>query len=319
MLVVMAKRWIYWLIGGIAILACVLCGIAGVVLCETALHPARRPVPSNREAQTVEMHAGDGVSLRAWLFRADRSNGDAVLILHGIADSRASQVGLARMFLSHGYTVLVPDSRAHGESGGDLATYGLLEADDVHRWVSWLMDQEHPLRVFGLGESLGGAVLIQALPIETRFNAIVADSAYSSFERIAQDRVAARLPFSPQIGRWLALPPIWSGFLYARLKYGLDFRKASPEAAIAQSKTPVLLIHGLYDRLTPPEHSRILAASNPRSTELWLVPGAGHTGAYGAAPVEFEDRVLGFYQNLASYQNLPSYQNFPKGIQDREK
>jgi hypothetical protein len=39
----------------------------------------------------------------------------------------------------------------------------------------------------------------------------------------------------------------------------------------------------------------------------------------------FEDRVLSFYQNLASYQNLApyqnlaSYQNFPRGIQDREK
>ena len=91
------------------------------------------------------------------------------------------------------------------------------------------------------------------------------------------------------------------------MKARLDFRKASPESAIAQSKTPVLLIHGLYDALTPPEHSRILAASNPRSTELWLVPGAGHTGAYAAAPVEFEDRVLRFYKNLTA------------GIQEREK
>lgn len=304
MLVVMALRrvgWIALLMGALAV------GISGIVLCEAALHPARRPVAPNRNASTVQVIAQDGVTLRAWLFRADPSNGDAVLILHGIADSRGSQLGLARMFLDHGYLVLVPDSRAHGESGGDLATYGLLEADDVHRWVSWLIEEEHPLRVFGLGESLGGAVLIQSLTVEPRFNAIVADSAYSSFESIAQDRVGARLPFSPKVGRILAEPSIWAGFLYARLRYGLDFRKASPEAALARSTTPVLLIHGLYDRLTPPEHSRILAAINPRSTELWLVPGAGHTGAYGAASQEFESRVLSFYQNL------------PPGIQVREK
>jgi uncharacterized protein len=301
------SRSIARLVGILAAAVIVACGLAGVILCETALHPARRPVAPNRDARTVEVTAQDGIQLRAWLFQPDHSNGDAVLILHGIADSRGSQLGLARMFLAHGYKVLVPDSRAHGESGGTLATYGLLEADDVHRWVSWLMDEEHPLRVFGLGESLGGAVLIQSLTVEQRFNAIVADSAYSSFESIAQDRVAAKLPFSPRIGRMLAIPPIWAGFLYARLRYGLDFRQASPEAAIAKSTTPVLLIHGLYDRLTPPEHSKILAASNPRSTELWLVPEAGHTGAFGAAPAEFEDRVLGFYQNL------------PRGIQDREK
>ncbi len=305
----MARRWkwIAWGAAAVAAIALIVCGVAGVLLSEAALRPARRPVASNRDARTVDINAQDGIDLRAWLFRPDRPNGDAVLILHGIADSRGSQVGLARMFLSHGYTVLVPDSRAHGESGGDLTTYGLLESDDVHRWVSWLMDEEHPLRLFGLGESLGGAVLIQSLAVEHRFNAIVADSPYSSFERIAQDRVAQNLPFPPRIGRILAEPPIWAGFLYARLKYGLDFRKASPEAAIARSTTPVLLIHGLYDRLTPPEHSRILAASNRVSTELWLVPGAGHTGTFGSDPVEFENRVLAFYQNL------------PPGIQVREK
>ena len=304
MLVVTALRRICW----IALLAVLVgIGISGVVLCETALHPARRPVAPNSRASTVQVTAQDGVALRAWLFRADRPKGDAVLILHGIADSRGSQLGLAEMFLEHGYTVLVPDSRAHGESGGDLATYGLLEADDVHRWVSWLTEEEHPLRIFGLGESLGGAVLIQSLAVEPRFDAIVADSAYSSFESIAQDRVAVRLPLPPRAGRLFALPPIWAGFLYARLRYGLDFRKASPESAIARSSTPVLLIHGLYDRLTPPEHSRILAAANRRDSTLWLVPGAGHTGAYGAAPAEFENRVLSFYQNL------------PSGIQLREK
>jgi uncharacterized protein len=98
----------------------------------------------------------------------------------------------------------------------------------------------------------------------------------------------------------LATPFVWTGFIYARLRYGLDFRQASPEAALARSTTPVLLIHGLSDRATPFIHSEILAGSNRRYTTLWLVPGAGHTGAFGAAPEEFENRVLSFYQNLPS-------------------
>jgi alpha-beta hydrolase superfamily lysophospholipase len=291
------RRWIFWSSATIAAIATVLCALAGAVLCETAVHPPRCPVPSNASALTVQATARDGIRLRGWLFKPGKPNGDAVLILHGIADSRASQVGLARMFLAQGYTVLAPDSRAHGESGGDLATYGLLEADDVHRWVSWLIADQNPRRVFGLGESLGGAVLIESLKVEPRFTAIVADSAFSSFERIARDRVAARLPFPQGVGRVLAAPPVWAGFAYACVRYGLDFRAASPEAALAQSSTPVLLIHGLNDRQTPPVHSEILAASNRRCTTLWLVPGAGHTGAFGAAPREFENRVLHFYQN----------------------
>ena len=36
-------------------------------------------------------------------------------------------VGYAELLLAHGFTVLLPDARAHGASGGSLATYGLLE------------------------------------------------------------------------------------------------------------------------------------------------------------------------------------------------
>ena len=115
----------------------------------------------------MQVNAQDGIDLRAWLFRPDRFQWRCRF--DPARDRRfarqPSGVG-PDVSLRTDTSVLVPDSRAHGESGGDLATYGLLESDDVHRWVSWLMEEEHPLRVFGLGESLGGAVLIQSLSVE---------------------------------------------------------------------------------------------------------------------------------------------------------
>jgi|ERR1700722_14017748 alpha-beta hydrolase superfamily lysophospholipase len=97
----MRGRWILWSIGAIVAIGTALCALAGAVLCETAVHPARRAVPSNASALTVQVTARDGVVLRAWLLKPEKPNGDVVLILHGIADSRASQVGLARMFVNH--------------------------------------------------------------------------------------------------------------------------------------------------------------------------------------------------------------------------
>ncbi len=233
--------------------------------------------------------------MRAWLLLPRKPNGNAVILLHGIADSRASQIGLARMVLTNGYSVLAPDSRGHGESGGELATYGLLEADDVHRWVDWLIAAEHPRKVFGLGESLGAAVLIQSLAVENRFSAIVAECPFTSFWRVAVDRVAQRLPLAPGLGHAVAMPLVWSGFLYAQVRYGLDFRGASPEKVIGRASTSVLLIHGLEDTNIYPMHSSILAARNPVSVVLWLVPGATHTAAFGVAPREFEQRVLTWF------------------------
>jgi len=59
--------------------------------------------------------------------------------------------------------------------------------------------------------------------------------------------------------------------------------------------TPILLIHGLADTNIYPAHSETLAARNPRNVRLWLVPGARHTAALGAAPQEFQARVLGWF------------------------
>jgi dipeptidyl aminopeptidase/acylaminoacyl peptidase len=277
---------------------------AGVVLCESAVHVPKRAMPDTSFAhvsrRTVQIIARDGAVLRAWLFTPEDSNGNSVMVLHGISDSRAGVMGLARLFVENHYTVLAPDNRGHGESGGGEVTYGLREADDVHRWVDWLIASQHPRNLYGMGESLGAAVLLEALGGERRFSAVVAECPFADFESVAEDRVAQRIRGPQLVRRSLAVPMVWSGFLYARIRYGLDFRAASPETVISRTRTPVLLIHGLADTNIYPAHSEALRARNPQYLELWLVPGAVHTAAYGAAPLEFPERVLGWFADHAA-------------------
>jgi len=290
------RRWIaVGIVGaGLGLLAA-----SGIVLCEATIRVPRRPlrpieIPGSRR-RDVEIRAADGAVLRGWLFVPDRPNGSFVIALHGISDTRMGVLGLARLFAANHYAILTADNRGHGESGGDLVTYGIREADDVHRWVDWLYASEHPRSVFGMGESLGAGVLLQSLAVEHRFSAVIAECPFADFSRVAVDRVAQRIPVPASIGEVLAEPMVWSGFLYARARYAIDFRAASPEAAIATVDTPILLIHGLDDTNIYPVHSRILATSNPSYATLWLVPGAKHTAAFAAAPEEFPRRVLGWF------------------------
>ena len=44
------------------------------------------------------------------------------------------------MLLRHGYATLIPDARAHGRSGGNIPTYGVLEADDIRRWFDLIQN-----------------------------------------------------------------------------------------------------------------------------------------------------------------------------------
>jgi len=158
----------------------------GVFLTEAVLRPYHGPraepafhryaertaMLTKTRFEDVSVTAADGSVLRGWLFRASPPRGRAVLFLHGQGDNRSGALGFALFLLVRGYDALVVDSRAHGASGGALATYGLLEADDVKRWAQWLKLRD--TRVFALGESMGAANLIQALAAGAPIDAAVA-------------------------------------------------------------------------------------------------------------------------------------------------
>jgi len=284
----------------------VFCAILAIFLGELAFRPLRVRVQERQSAEAtavrfgatlrdVSVTASDGSHLQGWLDRLAKANGDAVILLHGIGDNRQGMMGFAELFLSNGLTVLVTDSRAQGESGGDFPTYGLKESDDVHRWLDWLVMQEHPKCVFGMGESMGAVVLLQSVEKESRFCAVVAESSFASFRQIAYVRVGQFFHTGSWLGRIVLLPAVEAAFLYGRLTRGINLADASPEKSVAGSRVPILLIHGLADDNIPFQQSERIRAHDPAGIVLWEVPLAGHCGAVNAAGQEFDRRVLGWF------------------------
>ena len=283
------------------------CCIAGIFVAENTLHPGREPEISaaetsdwiNEDGATlspVNISAANKISLYAWIVKPANANGDTVLVLHGMGGDRTEMEDYADMFLRHGFSVLMPDARAHGKSGGELATYGLLERDDVRYWVEWLLSREPSGCVYGFGESMGAAQLLQSLKTEPRFCAVAAECSFSTFREVAYDRMGQRLHTGPWLGRTFLWPVVESAFVFVRLRYGFDMDLVSPEEAVAASHVPVLLIHGEADANIPIRHSHAIAARNS-TVVLWEVPNTGHSGAIGTSPKEFEMRVIGWFSS----------------------
>ena len=86
----------------------------------------------NADFTDVLITASDGTSLRGWYLRPHGNNRTIVILLHGLSDNRMGMIGYGEILLRRGFGVLLPDARAHGASGGRLATYGLLESKDIH-------------------------------------------------------------------------------------------------------------------------------------------------------------------------------------------
>jgi hypothetical protein len=241
----------------------------------------------------TKVRTPDGVVLDAWLFTPREPNGSAVIALHGIADSRMGMLAHAGLLLRNKFTVLVPDSRGHGSSGGDIVTYGIRESSDVRCWADRLFQEPGVRRLYGIGQSSGASILLQSLHVEPRFRAVVADSPFANFEEIAYERLQQASGI-PQFAFW---PIVRIGFVYTDVVRKMDLRQASPLASVRTTRVPILLIHGSADTNIPPHHSGELHAANPGSTKLWIVPGAGHVASLGTAPEAYEHNVVGWFQS----------------------
>ena len=299
------RRSVRWLT--VVVLYLAFCAVAAIFVASGTMHPSRRLLTSEAETtmrqvavdldadlKNVSINAEDNIQLRAWIIQSRHSNGDAVILLHGLADNRIGMTGYAQLFLARGFTVLLPDARAHGSSGGELATYGILERNDIRLWFAFLTAQDHPHCIFGFGESMGAAELLQSLAVEPHFCAVVAESSFSNFREIAYDRMGQPFHLGPWFGRTVLRPVVEFAFLYVRWKYRFDMQRASPEDSVAATNVPVLLIHGQIDGNIPVRHSRRIHAQNPHAV-LWEVPSADHCGAISTAPEEFSQRLFSWF------------------------
>jgi dipeptidyl aminopeptidase/acylaminoacyl peptidase len=274
-----------------------------ILVAENAVHIWERPKPdpgyaaavasgTDAVCQPARTTAADGVILEGWIFTPRQPNGAAAILLHGVADTRAGVLGHAGFLLRAGYTVLAPDARGHGTSGGTIITYGVREAGDVHAWADWLFRNRPVDRLYGLGESMGAAILLESLAAEPRFRAVVAECPFARFDEVAYDRLSQRTGL-PAPAFW---PVVNLGFVWTHMRYGVDLRQASPAAVVRQTDKPVLLIHGMRDTNIPIRHSRELHALNSRSTELWEVPEAAHVNSMEREPKTYPERVLRWFR-----------------------
>ena len=230
------------------------------------LHPLRHHVDAlPPEGCSETAFSGAGINLAGWKCRASGYRRGSLIYLHGVADNRVSSVDAIQRFRPLGFDVVAYDSRAHGDSGGDVCTYGFFEKEDLRR----VLDATDAGPIVLMGGSLGAAVAIQSAADDPRVSAVVAAETFSDLRTVATERA----PF------FFTRGTIAQAFHLAERQGHFDVDDVSPVAAAAKIEVPVLLIHGDADRDTPPDHSRRVYAALHGPKRLVLVPGAQHNGS----------------------------------------
>ena len=267
-------------------------GYAGSKLTEPATRSIGAP-PAALDAGTVVIPSASGSLIHGWLSRSSPGSG-AVLLLHGVRANRTDMIPRALFLHRLGYSVLLIDLQAHGESPGRWITFGDLESRDVTAAVEYLRATFPRERVGIVGVSLGAAATVLAeKPLHA--SAIVLESMYPTIQQAVVDRLTLHLG---AWGAYLARP------LIAAVAWRTDVnpQRLRPIDRIGTLGAPLLMIHGTLDQHTPVDEAQSLFAAAAEPKTLWLVEGAAHVDLHRYTKEEYERRVSEFLRENLSLE-----------------
>ena len=250
-------------------------------------HVGRAVVPPDRLGvahEDVTFTTADGLDLEGWYVPS--RNGAAVIAFPG----RNGPQQKARMLARHGYGVLLFDRRGEGKSEGEPNAWGWGGDADVKAAIAYLQRRPDvdPDRIGGIGLSVGGEMMIETAADTDELAAVVSDGAgaRSTAEDLDHD--------DPALGKWtfgLAMSVVKSAAVAVSSNHAPP---ANLKDLAAKVEQPMLLIAAPNSPQGEQLNRGYVKAAGDSAT-LWEIPEAGHMGGQSARPREYEQRVIGFF------------------------
>lgn len=220
----------------------------------------------------IVFQASDGMVLHGWYFPAERAAG-SILVLHGNAQNLSTHVNSVLWLVKEGFNIFIIDYRGYGWSGGEPDLDGVHKDAGAALEKLFSLPETDPDRVVVLGQSLGGAIAVYTVarsPRKDRIRVLVVESAFSSYRRIAREKLDSF---------WLTWP-----FQYPLSWTVSDSYRA--EQWIGQvTPVPVLILHGMNDPVVPTHHGRRLFEAAREPKQFWLTATPGHIMSFADGKV----------------------------------
>ncbi len=229
---------------------------------------------------TVSFKSLDGLDLKGYWMPHSKTADQTVVLGHGYKANWRAVLGVADKIRSMGYNVFMFDFRAHGDSAGEISSFGFHEGKDAAAAVQYVDEHygDRSKKLFYYGHSMGAAAIMMtpaslkkypdALKTVTdRLDGMVLDSPYANIDVKNVPEIRGFLDGS--IKGWYA--PIVRNLArqvvngledeaQRYLKLDRPFSKLHPATIMKTSPQlagkPILMIHGVKDQTTAFEQAR---------------------------------------------------------------
>lgn len=203
-----------------------------------------------------EIESEDGIQIRGKYFNVSDSASCLFIFAHGWARSWENMLKYYPVVEDCECNVIMYDHRAHGKSGGDFPTGGIMESKDLLLVTEWAA--ENKLYSWGqmawVGSSWGAGAALIAGADQRDVAFILADSPYQDwysaiFERAIEDYGSWINGVAPAVMQWV------------NIRANINYKDASPMEKAKEISEPVFLMHSQSDPETNSQQSVNIAAN----------------------------------------------------------
>lgn len=233
----------------------------------------------------IKLKTADGLTLDAWRVQVKNARG-TVLLFHGHGSEKSANLSQSNTFNQWGFSTLLVDFRAHGQSEGNTCTIGYREAKDVKAAFDFIANTgEKNIILYGI--SLGAATITKAIAdYDLKPSRVILEMPFASLPGTVEGKMRmAGLPAEPLAG----LLTFWGGTINGFWAFDMK-----PKAFVKKIHCPVLLQWGEKDKgVTRAEITEIL---NNITAEKKLVvyANSGHENLCEKEPEKWEENVEAF-------------------------
>lgn len=244
--------------------------------------------------EDVYLEAADGLKLHATYFPQGEEK-KVVLCFHGYtSEGMKDYIALSGYYLKNGYSMLLVDERAHGESEGEYIGFGCLDRQDALCWLDWILERcGEDVEILMHGTSMGGATVLMAsgLELPSQVKGIISDCGFTSPKEVFTHVLHSiyHLPAFPAIPAADVLNKRLAG-------YGMDECNAARE--VRKATIPILVIHGDADTFVPVSMCEEIYENIASPKKKLIVEGAAHAESYYKDTESYEQALDEFISML---------------------
>lgn len=248
------------------------------------------PDDFNLQNEEIDLITKDSVNIKGYWIKNDSiPSKSAVVFVHGIGGCKEHFLALSKNLSKIGVESILMDSRAHGHSGGTYCTYGFKEKIDIAAVVDYIKRKNDSIPIGIWGNSMGGAIAIQALEYDKRIEFGIIESTFTDLRQIVYD-------YQKSYTSGLGLQPLCNIALNeAGTIAGFNPDAVSPIASVQNIEQPVFMAHGKKDENIKFEYGQLLY-DNLKSTQKRFVPvtEGGHFNLGEKGGPEYYQSILEF-------------------------